>query len=148
MAVSVTLYQSYKLRKLDETALLALVADNIRVILTTSAYTPDAAAHVYRSSVTNEVANGLGYLTGGQLLTSKAVGYDGGGGFAYFDAADNAWAAATFTARRAVIFKDTGVTTTSPLIGWIDFGVDRTPTGGNFTIRWAATSAGAVLRIR
>jgi hypothetical protein len=148
MAVTVATYNSFKLRKLDESAVLALVADNIRIILTTSSYTPDAVNHVYRSSVTNEVANGLGYTTGGQLLAGKSVGWDGSGLFAYFDANDVAWSGATFTARRAVIFKDTGNAATSPLIGWIDFGVDKTGTGGAFTIRWAASSSGALLRIR
>jgi hypothetical protein len=104
--------------------------------------------HIYRSSVTSEVGNGSGYTTGGQALASKTIGYDATGDFAYFDAADLEWTGATFTARRAVMFFNTGTTTTSLLIGYIDFGADQTGTGGKFALRWAAPSAGGILRLK
>ena len=53
------------------------------------------------------------------------------------DADDVVWANATITARYAAIYKDTGIATTSPLIGWVDFGADQSASGGNFTIQWS-----------
>lgn len=166
MAITATFYNTFKTRKLDEGVVIPMAAgtisvpegtsgvaselvySTIQVILTTSSYVPDAAAHVYRSSVTNEVSSGAGYTTGGQALASKVVGYDTNGGFAYFDAADVVWPLATFTARRAVLFFNTGTQTTSLLIGWYDFGVNKTGNGGDFTLRWAAPSSGGVLRLK
>jgi hypothetical protein len=149
MAVTVALYNSFLQRKLDESTLIALANDAIRLILTSSAYVPDLAAHVYRSSVTSELATANGYTAGGQTLGGKVVGWDGTGNFAYFDANDVVWdAPCTFTARRGILFKDTGVSGTSPLIGYIDFGADKVATGGIFAVRWAAPSSGAIVRIR
>ena len=48
-------------------------SDSIKVMLCTSSYTPDLDAHVYKSSVTNEVT-GTGYTAGGAVLGSAAVG--------------------------------------------------------------------------
>jgi len=39
----------------------------------------------------------------------------------------------------AVIYKSTGVASTSPLIAYIDFGGDQTVNAGNFSIVFAAT---------
>lgn len=56
----------------------------------------------------------------------------------WLDADDVTWASSTITARYAVIYKDTGVATTSPLIGFVDFGQDESSSNGNFTIQWSA----------
>lgn len=47
-------------------------SDTIKVMLCTSSYTPDLDAHVYKSSVTNEVS-GTGYTATGATLTSATV---------------------------------------------------------------------------
>lgn len=149
MAVTVACYNSFLKGKLDGSTLVALTTENIRIILCSSGYVPDLANHIYRSHVTNELITASGYTSGGQLLGGKSAGWIESGTFAYFHAADVVWSApCTFTARRAVLFKDTGVAGTSPLIGYIDFGVDKTGTGGIFAIRWAAASSGGVIRIR
>lgn len=51
------------------------LSDVIKISLHTSSYTPDLDAHVFRSSLTNEVANGNGYTTGGATLGMKAASY-------------------------------------------------------------------------
>jgi len=56
-----------------------------------------------------------------------------------FDAADVQWTTASFTARYAVIFKDTGVASTSPLIAVIDLGTGATVVANNFDIVWGST---------
>ena len=55
------------------------------------------------------------------------------------DAADTTWASSTITARYAVIYDSTGTSSTSALIGYVDFGSDQASTNGNFTITWDAT---------
>jgi len=55
------------------------------------------------------------------------------------DAADTTWASSTITARYAVVYASTGTASTSPLIGYVDFGSDQSSTNGNFTITWDAT---------
>jgi hypothetical protein len=122
------------LKKLD------LSADTIKVMLCTSTYTPDQD-HEYKSSVTNEVANGNGYTTGGAALANKALTYDAANNAMKFDADDTVWAASTITARYAVIYDETsgGSDATRCLLGYVDFGADVTSTNGNFTITWDAT---------
>ena len=62
-----------------------------------------------------------------------------GSGVVVFDAADTSWAAATFTARRAVIADTTPAAAASnPLICCIDFGEDKSPSAGTFQITYDA----------
>lgn len=64
-----------------------------------------------------------------------------GSGVTVLDAADPSWATATFGPCRYAVLSDrqTGVAATSPLIGYIDFGSDKTGGGGSFTITLHAT---------
>jgi hypothetical protein len=113
--------------------------DDIRVMLTSSAYTPNQDTHAYKSDVTNEVT-GTGYTAGGQALTSKTVTYDATNNVIVLDAADTTWASSTVTARYAVIYDNTPATdATKPLLGYVDFVSDQSSTNGNFTITWDAT---------
>jgi hypothetical protein len=101
--------------------------DTIKVAMVTSAYTP-SAAHQFFSSVTGVVGTP-------QTLTTPSVTAG------VFDAAD-----ATFTAVTAgstvvglVLYKDTGVAGTSPLIAFIDSvasGLPVATNGGNIVIAW------------
>lgn len=112
--------------------------DTIKVALLTSSYTPDIDTHQHYDDLTNEVSSsGTGYTTGGQALTTKAVTQDNTDDEGVFDADDTTWASSTITARYAVIYKDTGTPSTSPLIGYIDFGSDQESDSGDFTIEWA-----------
>jgi hypothetical protein len=111
--------------------------DTIKVMLCTSAYVPDQDAHIYKSSVTNEIT-GTGYVAGGATLTTKTITYDAATNKITLDAADVTWASSTITARYAVIYVDTGVAGTSVLLGYVDFGADVSSTNGNFTIVWDA----------
>lgn len=113
--------------------------DTIKVSLHTSTYTPDQDAHDFYNDLTNEVANGNGYTTGGTPITTSAPTYDNASNTLRLDATDAQWTSATFTARYAVIYKDTGVGSTSPLLGYVDFGGDETVASGTFTIQWDAT---------
>lgn len=117
---------------------LDLDSDAIKVMLCTSAYTPNQDTHQYKSSITNEVT-GTGYTATGQLLASTVVAYTAGTNVLNFDAADTVWTASTITARYAVVYDSTpGTDATRPLICYIDFGADVVSSGGNFTIAWDA----------
>ena len=78
----------------------------------------------------------MGYAAGGKALTNKSVTEDNINDRAEFDADDSTWPVATITARAAVIYKDTGVASTSPLIAYIDFGEDFSTSGADFTVEW------------
>jgi hypothetical protein len=112
---------------------LDLDTQDIKVMLVTSAYTPDIDAHEFIDDVTNEVV-GTGYTAGGQSLATKTVVVDDTNDRGVFDAADPSWTTATITARGAVLYYDSGVPATSPLIGYWDFGSDQVSTAGTFTI--------------
>src|SRR5512139_842973 len=121
------------------------LSDTIKILLCTSTYTPAQDTHVFRSDLTNEVANGNGYTTGGATLASKTLDYTAGTNVIKFDAADVSWTTSTITARYAVIYDDTpGTDATKPLLGYVDFGQDMSTSNGTFTITWAA---GGILTI-
>lgn len=146
MAVTTTVFDNFKLKAINLANTIDFDVDTIKIMLTTSTYTPAQATHDFKDDVTNEVANGGGYTTGGVTLSGGTVALDAGG-FAYYDANDVTWTAATFTCRRGVLYKDTGTASTSPLIGWIDFGADQVNSGGDFKIVWAAPASGAVVKL-
>ena len=117
------------------------LTNTIKVSLHTNTYTPNQDTHDFWDDATNEVS-GTGYTTGGATLGTKTLGSTLN--VVKFDAADTVWPASTITARRAVVYKDSGTPSTSPLLSWVDFGADVVSSAGNFTITW--DSAG-VLRM-
>lgn len=126
------IYNSYREDELRND--VNLLADTIKVMLVTSAYTPNAG-HTNRSQITNQVT-GAGYTAGGETLGTKAIVLDGA--VSRFTAANITWAASTITARGAVIYKDTGVASNDPVIGYLDFVTDQVSSNGDFTIQWSA----------
>jgi hypothetical protein len=111
--------------------------DTIKAMLTTSTYTPDQDLHDRKDDVTNEVV-GTGYTAGGQALAGKTVTYTAATNKIMLDADDVTWAGSTITARTAVIYKDTGVATTSPLICYQQSDADIISSGGDWKIVWNA----------
>jgi hypothetical protein len=111
-----------------------LDSDTIRVMLVTSAFTPDQEAHTKRSDITNEVP-GTNYTA--QALANKSVAADNTDNEGAFDADDVTWANSTITARGAVLYKSRGeAASADELIMYIDFGSDQISSSGNFTITW------------
>jgi len=148
MAVTCTPYRSF-LSKLLTAGVIDLSdgATVLKVALTTSTYAPNRDTHEFFDDVTNEVSAGS-YTAGGKTLATVVVDVDGTGHFAYLDAEDPVWTAATFTARYAVLYDATStVASTSPLIGYINMGTDQSPVGVDFTLEWAAPASGGVVKI-
>ncbi len=121
-----------------------LDSDTLKLMLTTSSYTPDQDTHQYKSSVTNEVT-GTGYTAGGVTIGSIVVSYNTSTNVLSFDGADGVWNSATFTARYGVLYDSTPSTdATRPLIGYVDFGADQSPSNGTLSVTWDASGIGAV----
>ena len=142
MAVTAKMYGNALLKALNKE--VNYITDTIKVMLCTSAYTPDQDAHIYKSSITGEVT-GTGYTAGGATLTNKTMTYDGATNTIKLDADDVVWASSTITARYAVIYDDTGTDSTSTLLGYIDFSEDKISSAGNFTITWDTAGIFAVV---
>jgi hypothetical protein len=110
-------------------AAIDLVADTIKVALVKTAYTPNLATDEFYSTVSTHVIGTPVTLTG----KSDTLGV--------FDAADPTFSAvaAGDTALGVVIYKDTGVAGTSPLIALIDqiTGFPLATNGGDIQIVWS-----------
>ncbi|MGC5027072.1 hypothetical protein ACLQ3K_20175 [Tsukamurella sp. DT100] len=141
-------YYGLYFKSLSE-AKINLAADTIKVMLCTSAYTPDQDTHQFKSSVTNEVS-GTGYTAGGATITGVSVSYNASTNVLSFDGGDVSWSPATLIGanapRYAVIYDSTPATdATRPLIGYINFETDDyAPNGGTLTIQWNAGGIGSV----
>ena len=110
----------------------------VRVMLVTSAYTPNQDTHQYVSSVTGE-ASGTGYTAGGQALAGKAISYTTATNVTMLDANDPSWTTITVTFRYVVFYVNTGTSSTSPLISWMDFGSDQSGSAVTLTITLPTT---------
>lgn len=108
-------------------------AGTFKCALLTSGYAPNRATHTRFSQITNEVV-AAGYTAGGQV-TVPVVSYDG---------SDHKKTKLTFpalqwtadlTARYAVVYRSTGVASTSELVYLHDFLTDAiTNAGGILTV--------------
>jgi hypothetical protein len=111
--------------------------DTNKVILLSSAYTPNQDTHDYLDDVVANEVSGTGYTAGGQALASKTNAYDASTNTVKFDAADVTWSSSTITARYAVVYDDSPATSaTKPLIAYFDFTTDRASSNGDFIVRW------------
>lgn len=102
--------------------------DTIKMALVTSSYSPNQDTHVFFSDVTNEISASGTYPAGGVTLTCS-VTIDNTNNRAIYDANDVSITSFTGTFRYGVIYKSTGVASTSRLIAIIDF------TGANITVQ-------------
>lgn len=109
--------------------------DSIKVALCTSAYTPDKD-HENFDSASGSEASGTGYTAGGQTLANASITQDDTNDRVVLDGDDVIWSNSSITARYAVIYKDTGTQSTSPLIACIDFTEDKTSVDADFKIQW------------
>jgi len=113
--------------------------DTIKVALVSSAYTPTPQTHEFFSDITAEVTGG-NYASGGSALANKTLEVDAGG-TVRFKADNTTWQASGtgFTnARYAVLYKSTGVASTSPVIAYLDLGQNYGNAAGDFSLRYDA----------
>jgi len=114
-----------------------LLNDPIKVMLLADTYTPDQDNHKFLSDVVSHEITGEGYTAGGQALANKTLTYDAANNYTIFDAGDVSWPNATITARYAVLYADIGTSADEkPLLGYVDFGQNKSSENGEFTIIW------------
>lgn len=130
------IFNSFKKELLE--ADIDLLVDTIKVMLVTSGYMPNQDTHDFIDDVSSNEVSGTGYSAGGETLASKTVTQDDTDDEGVFDADDVTWADSTITARGAVLYKDTGTPSTSPVICYADFTEDKTSENGDFLITWNA----------
>jgi len=118
-----------------QTFKLALYTNSATLNASTTAYT------------TSGETSGPGYTAGGNTLVINVNPTIGpSGNIAYFSFADSVWSSSTITARGGLIYLANG--TTNPAVCVLDFGSDKTTTGGTFTVQFpSATNTSAIIRI-
>lgn len=108
--------------------------DTFKALLVTAAYTPDVDAHEKRSNISNEVANGNGYATGGTVV-AVTVTRDDANNRLDISFEDHNYPSSSFTARAAVIYKSRGgAATADELVAYVDFLANITATNGTFSV--------------
>jgi len=127
------LYNSAKLRILQRD--FDFANDEFKVALVTAAYAPDKDTHEFFADITNEVS-GANYIASGSALENIVLSQDDENDRAILDADNLVWSVASFTARAAVIYKNTGSAATSPLLAYIDFEEDLEAAGEDFILQW------------
>jgi hypothetical protein len=120
----------------------AAIAGTLKVAIVAAGYTPDQNVHDFFNDITNEVS-GTGYTAGGNAAASPTWTGPDGSGVLTFDASDPAtWtqdAAGFSNGRRAIIYYDTAVSSTSRLVAYsADFGSDSGNVAGDFSIAFNA----------
>jgi hypothetical protein len=124
------LYPKWKEQLLQFTANNNLSAGTVKVALVTAGYTYSASDQFYSSASASAV--GTPQTIGTKTFTNGV-----------FDGADVTFTAVTGSQVVAlIIYVDTGVAATSPLVAFLDTGVTNlpvTPNGGDITITWNAS---------
>lgn len=122
-----TLYD--KARELFLTAQIDWMTDNIKTILVdTGSYTANFSTHQYLSDIPSASRIDPQVLLAGKAVTAGAA-----------DANDATFSSVSGASIEAIIlYKDTGVEGTSPLIAYIDTatGLPITPNGGDIIVTW------------
>lgn len=122
------------------------ITDDIAASLHTVSYVPNQDTHDYFDDLTNQLSTANGYTaedgTGtGKLLAGK--GHTNTNNVSSLDADNLVWTStgAGFVSRILVLSDvATNVTTTDPLILWVDFGANETASGGGtLTIDWSGS---------
>jgi len=141
-----TIYDQFRLRQENGNA---IDLDNpggngLKIMLTDNVYVPSQQNDVFVNpaiddGVTDDEVSGSNYTAGGNAVGTPSLTGPTAGGLITFDGADPAtWLqhATGFTnARYAVLYQDTGIKTTAPLIAYANFGADKGNVSGDFAVQ-------------
>lgn len=110
----------------------------VSCLLVNDSYTPAYDTHDFYNDITNEIANGGGYTTGGETLTSTELTISSG--TLVYDAADVSWATSTIADAMAAVLKFSrgGASSADELILLSDFVTAVNTTAGTLLVAWAA----------
>jgi len=107
--------------------------DTFKVMLVSSAYSPNKDTDLKRSAVTNEVS-GTGYTAGG-VTSACTVTKDTANDRVTLSFAAVNWASSSITARAAVIYKSRGgLASADELVCYVDFGADVSSSSATFSL--------------
>ena len=95
-------------------------------------------AWVNRSNVTNEVAAGGGYTTGGVAVTATIGALDTTNNRLPITFSNPNWPTSSITARGAIVYRTVGSAATDLLVTYVDFGANVTSTAAAFTVTFSA----------
>jgi hypothetical protein len=128
------LYNRFKYNLMKK--LVDLSADTCKVILLDNDHSFNADHNTLSDVSSNEIAPGsaLGYIPGGETITTPTVTQDDTNNYGVFNGDDVEWTDATFDAYHAVIYDDS---VSDNLIASIDFGSIKSVSLGTFTIQWS-----------
>jgi len=133
--MAVSIYNNAKEALLN--ADIDLTSDTIKCMLT-SGHTVDIDNDAYYSDVSSDEVSGTGYTAGGATLANKSVTQDDTNDKAVFDADDVTWSSSTITADGAILYKDTGNGSTSPVIAYFPF-TSASSSNSDFTVQWSSS---------
>ena len=144
MAITQAIANAFKKQLLEaDHDFTQTTGDKFKLALYTSSATLNSTTTAYAD--TNEVGNSGSYSAGGGALVNSGTSI--ASGVAIVDFADLSFTSATITARGALIYNTSSVTTNAA-VAVLDFGGDKTSTSGTFTVQFPAFStAAAILRI-
>ena len=128
------LYGLGKQKLLSATSAISLDTDTIKCSLIINTYPQNLTTDEFYTAISSYLAGGASAAMNTQTLASKSVT------LGVFDAADVTFPSVTAgaTCEAVVIWKDTTVAGTSPLIAYIDTitGFPLLTNGGDVTIQW------------
>ena len=139
MPTNLNLYDTFRRKQASGSGGVNLTSVTVKLMLVTSAYTPNQNTHDFRDDLGATEVSGTGYTAGGNTLSTVTVSMDGSGNVT-IDANDPAaWAQASggFTnARRAVIYVARGgAASADELIAYSDdFGSDLGNAAASLTL--------------
>lgn len=118
------------------TGAIDLDTDSFKMLLVTSALTETQKdSFDFRDDITNEVANGNGYTTGGAAVTLTVAAVDDTNNDVEVTCSAPTWPTSTITAAGAVIYKSRGgAASADELLCFLDFGGSVTSTADTFTV--------------
>lgn len=111
-------------------------ASTYKAMLVSSSYSEDRGAHSKRSSVTGEVT-GTNYTAGGTSITLTAT-LNTSTHKLTFTVGSVSWASSTITARKLIVYKNTGTAANDNLVCCVDAGSDTTTS--NSTMTWNSST--------
>ena len=145
MSLPITKYYSTVLHQYNGNA-INWSSDTIKIGLVTSAYTPNLSTDIYWSTPAASEVTGTNYTAGGATITGISVSQTTG--VVTVTGNDPDWAASStgFTGvQYAVLYKSTGTSSTSPLIGYYNIGGSGSNQGGDFIIQFnSAAGSGTI----
>ncbi len=139
-AGDITVYNGAKVALME--ARMNLEGGTIMVALVTG-YSVDIDGDEFWDDVSGDEASGDGYTAGGEELANRSVTQDDTEDEGVFDADDVTWEDLDVgTPSHAIIYRDSGSPSSSPLIAAVELGVASN--GQDYTIQWAE---GGILRL-